>query len=175
MKNEASLIIIRNRHNGDTVIENVLNYVLSSPFAELDEVMVNGLTLDYYKMVEEFYEVQKPYSELDSHRRLFHMVLSARHSKHMQRTLEEAAKYFLCYMTMKDHQVLLVPHYGSEDNAYNYHWHAVVNVKSYSTGQTLLDKYTTYKEICDYLSKHQGVYWNYKYHTDKRIVASQYF
>ena len=58
---KALLIIIRNKHNGDTVIENVLNYVLSSPFAELDEVMVNGLTLDYYKMVEEFYEVQKPY------------------------------------------------------------------------------------------------------------------
>ncbi|MEE1077247.1 MAG: relaxase/mobilization nuclease domain-containing protein [Acutalibacteraceae bacterium] len=175
MKNKASVIIIRNRHNGDTVIENVLNYVLSSPFAELDEVMVNGLTLDYYKMVEEFYEVQKPYSELDSHRRLFHMVLSARHSKHMKRTLDEAAKYFLGYMTMKGHQVLLVPHYGSEDNAYNYHWHAVVNVKSYSTGQTLLDKYTTYKGICDYLSKHQGIYWNYKYHTDKRVVTGQCF
>ena len=150
MKNEASLIIIRNRHNGDTVIENVLNYVLSSPFAELDEVMVNGLTLDYYKMVEEFYEVQKPYSELDSHRRLFHMVLSARPSKHIQITLDEAAKYFLGYMTMKGHQVLLVPHYGSEDNAYNYHWHAVVNVKSYSTGKTLLDiiyffSFTIYK------------------------------
>ena len=93
----------------------------------------------------------------------------------MQRTLDEAAKYFLGYMTMKGHQVLLVPHYGSEDNAYNYHWHAVVNVKSYSTGQTLLDKYTTYKAICDYLSKHQGIYWNYKYHTDKRVVAGQCF
>ena len=175
MKNEASLIIIKNRHNGDTVIENVLNYVLSSPFAELDEVLVNGLTLDYYKMVEEFYEVQKPYKALDSHRRLFHMVLSARPSKHIQRTLDEAAKYFLGYMTMKGHQVLLVPHYGSEDNAYNYHWHAVVNVKSYSTGQTLLDKYTTYKEICDYLSSCQCICWNYKYHTDKRVVAGQYF
>lgn len=176
MKNEATLFIINNnKHNGDTVIENVLNYVLSSPFAEPDEVMVNGLTLDYYKMVEEFYEVQKPYKALDSHRRLFHMVLSARSSKYIQRTLDEAAKCFLDYMTMKGHQVLLVPHYGSEGNSYNYHWHAVVNVKSYLTGQTLWDKYATYKEICDYLSEHQGVCWDYKYHTDKRVVANQYF
>ena len=51
MKNKATLFIINNKHSGDTVIENVLNYALSSPFAELNEVMVNGLTLDYYKMV----------------------------------------------------------------------------------------------------------------------------
>ena len=119
--------------------------------------------------------MQKPYSELDNHRRLFHMVLSARPSKRIQRTLDEAAEYFLEYMIMKGHQVLLVPHYGSEGNLYNYHWHAVVNIKSYSTGQTLLDKYTTYKEICDYLSERQGICWEYKYHNDKRVVASQYF
>lgn len=66
------------------------------------------------------------------------MVLSARLSKYVQRTLDEAAKYFLDYMAMKGYQVLLVPHYGSEDNSYNCHWHAVVNVKSYLTGQHCL-------------------------------------
>ncbi|MEE0059314.1 MAG: hypothetical protein UE295_00650 [Acutalibacteraceae bacterium] len=76
---------------------------------------------------------------------------------------------------MKVHQVMLAPHYGSEGNAFNYHWHAVVNVKSYSTEKTLYDQCSTYKEICGCLSEHQGVYWNYKYHTDKRVVSNQYF
>ena len=176
MKNEASLIIIRNKHDGDTVIENVLNYVLSSPFAELDEVMVNGISdNDYYQMVQDFYSVQEPYTALKSHRRIFHMILSMRPCKNMQRNLDEGAEAFLEFMKIQGHQVLLVPHYGSKTNYAHYHWHAVVNVKSYSTGQTLLDKYTTYKEICDFLSECQGVYWDYKYHTDKRVVAGQYF
>ena len=175
MKNEATLLVIQNRHNGDTVIENVLNYVISSPFADLNEVMAYGLTLDYYKMIQEFYQVQEPYRELEKHRRIFHMVLSARPSKHIQRTLDEGAKYFLDYMIMKGHQVLLVPHDGSRTNCNNYHWHAVVNVKSYLTGETLYDRFATYKEICDYLIQNQNIHWDYKYHTDNKIISSEYF
>ncbi|MEE0061140.1 MAG: hypothetical protein UE295_09975 [Acutalibacteraceae bacterium] len=61
-----------------------MNYVLSSPFAELDEVMVNGISdNDYYQMVQDFYSVQEPYPVLKSHRRIFHMILSMRHCKNM--------------------------------------------------------------------------------------------
>ena len=175
MKNTPTLFIIQNRHNGDNVIENVLNYVISSPFAELDEAMAHGLTMDYYQMINEFYQVQEPYRELEKHRRIFHMVLSMRPCNNMQKILNEGAENFLNYMALNGHQVLLVPHYGSKGNAYNYHWHAVVNVKSYSSGDTLYDKYATYKKICDYLIECQGIQWDYKYHKDKRVVASQYF
>lgn len=176
MKNEASLIIIRNRHNGDTVIENVLNYVLSSPFAELDEVMVNGISdNDYYQMVQDFYSVQEPYTALKSHRRIFHMILSMRPCKNIQRNLDEGAEAFLEFMKRRGHQVLLVPHYGSKTNYAHYHWHAVVNVKSYTTGKTLLDKYSEFKLICDFMSQQSYIQWNYCYHNCDKIVPTEYF
>ena len=176
MKNEATLIVIRNRHNGYTVIENVLNYVLSSPFAELDEVMVNGISdNDYYQMVQDFYSVQEPYTALKSHRRIFHMILSMRPCKNMQRNLDEGAEAFLEFMKIHGHQVLLVPHYGSKTNYAHYHWHAVVNVKSYLTGNTLLDKFGEFKLICDFMSQQSSIQWNYCYHNCAKIVPAEHF
>lgn len=175
MKN-ATLFIIKNRHNGDEVIENVLNYTLSSPFADCEEIMVNGISsTDYQQMIQDFYRVQEPYPALEKHRRVFHMVLTTRVSKGMQRTLDEAAEDFLEYFMCKGHQVLLVPHYGSVTNDNHYHWHAVVNVKSYLTGETLYDKFSTYKEICDYLNQNPYTHWNYKYHKNDKIVPMEYF
>lgn len=172
---KATLIIIKNAHNGDTVIENVLNYVLSSIFADTDEIMVNGISNnDYSQMARDFYSVQEPYTELKTHRRVFHMILTTRVSKNMQRTLDEGAEAFLEFMKKHGHQVLLVPHYGSRKNSAHYHWHAVVNVKSYLTGNTLLDKYSTYKQICDYLNQNSYTDWKYGYHISDKTVPADY-
>lgn len=173
---EAKLIVIKNRHNGDNVIENILNYALSSPFADLDEIMVNGISNnDYYQMVQDFYAVQDPYPALKDHRRVFHMILTARVSKGIQRNLDEGAEAFLEYMKLLGHQVLLVPHDGSEHNAEHYHWHAVVNVKSYLTGMTLYDKYGEFKHITDFMNQQPYTHWTYYYHISDRIVPTEYF
>ncbi len=173
---EAKLIIIKNRHNGDNVIENVLYYALESPFADIEEIMVNGISdNDYDQMVRDFYAVQDPYPALQDHRRVFHMILTSRVSKNMQRNLDEGAVAFLEFMKLHGHQVLLVPHYGSKTNADNYHWHAVVNVKSYLTGKTLLDKYGEFKLITDFMNQQPYTHWTYDYHISDRIVPTQYF
>ena len=168
---KATLIVIQKRHNGDDVIENVLNYTLNSVFADVEEMMTNELCdYDLDKMIEQFYQVQEPYECLKSHRRLFHFLLTTRVSKNMARTLDEGAVALYDYCVQKGHQCLLVPHYGSQQNHNHYHWHAVVNVKSYMTGETLLDKYTTYQEIVNYLNQSPYVQWGWKYRKDKRFV-----
>jgi hypothetical protein len=144
--------------------------------ADLDEIMVNNISNnDYYQMVQDFYTVQDPYPALQNHRRVFHMILTARVSKGMERSLDEGAEAFLEYMKLLGHQVLLVPHYGSVHNAEHYHWHAVVNVKSYLTGKTLLDKYGEFKLICEYMNQQPYTYWKYSYHISDKIVPAQYF
>jgi len=173
---EATLIVIKNRHNGDNVIENALNYVLSSTFADTDEIMVNGISNnDYYQMIQDFYSVQEPYTALKTHRRVFHMILTTRVSKGMQQNLDEGAEAFLEFMKIHGYQVLLVPHYGSQTNAEHYHWHAVVNVKSYLTGKTLLDKYGEFKLICDFMNQQPYTHWKYSYHICDKIVPTEYF
>lgn len=150
--------------------------MLSSPFAELDEVMINGISdNDYYQMVQDFYSVQEPYTALKSHRRIFHMILSMRPCKNMQRNLDEGAEAFLEFMKRRGHQVLLVPHYGSKTNYAHYHWHAVVNVKSYTAGKTLLDKYSEFKLICDFMNQQPYTRWKYRYHNCDKIVPTVYF
>ena len=176
MKKEALMIIINNIHNGDTVIENVLNYVLASPFAEIDRMLVNKLSTDSFDhMVQDFYKTQEPYKALEKHRRLLHIILTTGISKGMEQTLDEAAQYLLDYCIQKGHQVLLVPHYAGSTNAELYHWHAVINIKSYINGKTLYDKFSTYKEICDYLNQSPYTHWKYRYHTYKHITPHEYF
>lgn len=93
----------------------------------------------------------------------------------MQRNLDEGAESFLEFMKINSHQVLLVPHYGSQINAKHYHRHTVVNVKSYTTGKTLLDKYSELKLICDFMSQQLYTRWKYRYHNCDKIVPTVYF
>ncbi|MEE1126406.1 MAG: hypothetical protein U0L18_10840 [Acutalibacteraceae bacterium] len=98
-----------------------------------------------------------------------------RSCKNMQRNLDEGAEAFLEFMKIRGHQVLLVPHYGSKTNYAHYHWHAVVNVKSYLTGNTLLDKFGEFKLICDFMSQQSYIQWNYCYHNCAKIVPAEHF
>lgn len=167
---KATLVVIQKRHEGDDVIENVLSYTLSSIFADTDELLTNELCdYDLDRMIEEFYRVQEPYPYLDKHRRLFHFILSTQANKNMQRILDEGARALCDYFMQLGHQCLLVPHYGSEGNCDHYHWHAVVNVKSYLTGETLLDKFTTYQAIVNYLNQNPYTQWSWRYSKDKRL------
>ena len=81
---------------------------------------------------------------------------------------------FLNYFTILGHQIILVPHYGSKTNMHNYHWHVVVNVKSYTTGITLLDKFTTYNDIVHYLNQNPYTHWKWCYHKNNNINLNEY-
>lgn len=92
----------------------------------------------------------------------------------MESAVDEGAYALLDYFTELGHQVLIVPHNGSKNNMYNYHWHVVVNVKSYSTGLTLLDKYSTYNAIINYLNQSPHTHWSWSYHNNERIKPQEY-
>lgn len=60
---EATLLVIRKPYQGNEVIENVLNYMIASPFAELDNIMTNQVcNYDFNQMVQDFYRIQEPYN-----------------------------------------------------------------------------------------------------------------
>lgn len=124
---DAKLFVIRKPHQGETVAENLLNYMIGSVFADEEGIMTNEISdtsLD--EMLEDIYQVQSQ-KNMVNHRAMFHMVLSTRPSKVSQTILDAGAQAILEYFSMLGHQVILVPHYGSENNCLNYHYHIAVN------------------------------------------------
>ena len=169
---DATLLVIRNQHQGDCVVENLIHYMLSSPFADTSEILANGMRIDSMQhMVEDIYAVQEPLN-MDHHRRMFHMVLTTRVSKDQQRNLDAGANAVCDYFVMLGHQTILVPHYGSADNYMNYHWHLAVNPISYQTGQRLWDKYETYGAIVQYLNENTIPDWGWKYKNVSRATIT---
>ena len=57
------------------------------------------------------------------------------------------------------HQFVMAPHYASVTNPEHYHWHVVVNVKSYTTDETMLDKYTAYGMFLKHLNDNPYTKW----------------
>lgn len=160
---DATLFVVRKPHQGDSVVENLLSYILGSPFADIDEMLTNLYHSESFdSMVQEIYSVQEPYN-MEHHRVMFHMVLSTRPSKVSQRILDEGAYAVLDYFNMLGHQAIIVPHDGSEGNCNNYHYHLIVNPLSATSKKRLLDKYETFNNIRDYLNCHTRSQWSWTY------------
>ena len=159
---DAMIIVFQSQHWGNSVIENVLSYVLKSPFAETDEILSNGIRSDSLQhMIEDFYAVQDM-RDMEQHRRVFHLAITTRNSKMMDTVMEDGAACLRNYCEMIGHQALLVPHYGSERHCMNHHWHIVINPISYITGQRLLDKYETFNNMTCYLNQNTRTSWTWK-------------
>lgn len=161
---EATLLVIRKPYQGNEVIENVLNYMIASPFAELDNIMTNQVcNYDFNQMVQDFYRIQEPYN-MQHHRILFHMVLSTRPSKVAQAVIDSGAEAVLDYFTTIGHQVVLVPHDGSKNSCENYHYHIAVNPISYLPDRRrLVDKFETFNSIRDYLNMYTCNSWSWQF------------
>ena len=160
---DARFFVVAKPHQGNTAVDNVIRYMVDSPFTDRDEILSNGVRTDStIHMIEDFYAVQKQ-SDMDDHRRLFHLLLTTRPSQIMYTILDSGALALRDYFAVLGHQVLLVPHYGSENSCNNYHWHVAVNTISYSTGMRLLDKYETFNAIKDYLNQNTRSSWAWQY------------
>lgn len=161
---KAKFMVIQHLHAGDDVIENILNYAIGSNYALFDKMMVNNLRTDSFQhMVEDFYATQEPYKCLQHNRRLFHFLLTTNYHKTMDRTLDEGAYALLQLFEELGHQCLLIPHYASVTNPEHYHWHVIVNVKSYITGETMYDRYTTYGALLKHLNQNPYTRWSWMY------------
>ena len=159
---EATLLVVRKSHQGDSAVDNVVSYMVTSPFATLEEIMAFGVRTDSIAhMIEDFYSVQD-LVDMDRHRRLFHFILTTRASRMVDVILEDGAEALLDYCAALGHQALLVPHYGSKGDYANNHWHAAINPVSYTTGQRMLDKYETFSEITAYLNQHTRSSWSWR-------------
>jgi hypothetical protein len=164
---DANLIVIRHQHQGDTVIENLLNYMVGSYFADDTEILTNNVRKDTFKhMVEDIYRVQDNL-DMNNHRRMFHMVLSTRPSKISQTVLENGAYTLREYFNSIGHQAVFVPHYGSAKNMYNFHYHVAVNPICYIDNTRMIDKFETYNAITDYLNQNTINCWGWKFHNNK--------
>lgn len=178
-KKKATLLVMQKRYEGDCSIDNVINYACNSIHADLDNILTNEISdCDINQMICDFYRIQEPYPCLEKHRRLFHIILTARYSKGIERNLNEGAYALYDYLVTSGHQCLMVPHVGSDHNDCHYHYHVIINVKSYTDGTTMLDKYTTYQAMIDYMNNHpiSGLYtqWNYKYSGNKKVKLEEY-
>ena len=160
---DAMILVVRRPHQGDSVIENVVRYMVNSPFSDWEEIMANGVRTDSIAhMIEDFYAVQDPL-DMEQHRRVFHMILTTRTSRMMDTILEDGAMALRDYCALRGHQVLLVHHYGSASDCLNDHWHAAVNPISYATGQRLLDKFETFSAISAYLNQNTRSHWSWRF------------
>lgn len=167
MKN-ATLFVIRKPHQGDDVVENLLNYMIGSVFFDEEGMMTNAVSeTSYDQMIADIYQVQSQ-KNMTAHRAMFHMVLSTRPSKTAQIVLDTGAAALVDYFTLLGHQVIVVPHYGSERNCLNYHYHIALNPISLD-GKRLHDKWETYNNIVSYLEQHTRNTWSWTYTTPTTI------
>ena len=160
---DATLFVVGKSHQGDDVIENLLNYMINSIFADCDEMLTNLSHSDSFdSMMYEICQVQEPFN-MEHHRVMFHFILSTRPSHISQRILTDGAYAILDYFNMLGHQVIIVPHYGSNHNADNFHYHIAVNPVSATSQKRLLDKYETYNNIRDFLNLNTHSCWSWRY------------
>ena len=107
------ILVMKKRYDGNTAIDNVLRYILSSPFADLENIMAVNLSTDNFdNILKEFYDVQEPY-KIENHRRLMHVVLTTRANKFMEQDTLAGAFKIMEYFEHLGYQVLAVPHLGS--------------------------------------------------------------
>lgn len=89
---KGTLLVVRKPYQGDTVIQNTLNYAIGSLFADEEDILTSHIDNedDSDQIIEEYYRLQAPYNMTD-HRRMFHFILTTRTSKSMCTILEEGA------------------------------------------------------------------------------------
>jgi len=159
---DATIFVVRKQHQGYEVVENVLNYILDSPYADLDDIMSNGTSLESFdQMVADIYNIQGQVN-MDHHRAMFHLILSTRPSKASQRIIENGAYALLDYFQLMGYQAVLVPHDGSQGHFKNYHCHIAVNPISF-TGERMQDKFETFNHMRDYLNTHTCNTWSWRF------------
>ena len=162
---DAKMYVIRKPHQGDEVVENVLNYMIGSPYAYEEDIMTYEVSCDSFdQMVYDIHEVQALKS-MENHRGLFHLVLSTRPSKAAQRILDTGAQAILEYFEMTGHQAVVIPHYGSTSNNLNYHYHIALNPISLDGKRRLYDKWGTFSDMVAYLNTNTPNNWTWQYTT----------
>lgn len=166
---QCTLVVIRKPHQGDNVIDNLVSYTINSIFAEPDEMQTTYIreNCNIDDIIEDFYQSQQEY-DMTNHRVMFHFILTTRVSKDMCFILDEAATALNEYFYNLGIQSVIVPHYGSEKNCFNIHYHVIINPISTTTNIRMLDKFGTYQTIIDYLNLNTHGQWNWKFHTRKK-------
>ena len=117
----------------------------------------------FEQILEDIYHVQAQ-KDMTNHRAMFHMILSTRPSKNSQSIIDSGAELLVDYFQILGHQVVAVPHYGSENNCMNYHYHIALTPISLD-GKRLLDQYDTYNNIINYLNHNSYTSWSWAYTT----------
>lgn len=95
---KGTLLVVRKPYQGDTVIQNTLNYAIGSLFADEEDILTSHIDNedDSDQIIEEYYRLQAPYNMTD-HRRMFHFILTTRTSKSMCTILK---KVLMLYRTI---------------------------------------------------------------------------
>ena len=160
---KGKLFVINKKYTELQAIDNVIGYAIDSYFAEHDDILYSLVNNGCYQdIIEDF---SKTHNVLESpvKRKIFHFILSTPIAKDMERTLLEGANVLKAYFEYYGHQAVLVPHFSSENNCNNYHWHIVVNTVSITTGDVLQDRYETYNSIISFLNQNTGTEWSWSY------------
>ena len=73
---KGTLLVVRKPYQGDTVIQNTLNYAIGSLFADEEDILTSYIDNgdDSDQIIEEYYRLQAPYNMTD-HRRMFLNIL----------------------------------------------------------------------------------------------------
>lgn len=142
---------------------NVITRAVMEPLSDILDKIVALLEDEWYR----------PCQLLAENQYVMHFVLTTTNHVTKDRTLDEGAYALADLLHSMGYQFVMVPHRASTTNPEHYHWHVVVNVKSYTTGKTLLDKYSTYGMILNHLNNNPYTKWGwmYRYDTDPKFLS----
>lgn len=64
---KGTLLVVRKPYQGDTVIQNTLNYAIGSLFADEEDILTSHIDNedDSDQIIEEYYRLQAPYNMTD--------------------------------------------------------------------------------------------------------------
>jgi hypothetical protein len=160
---KGNLFVINKKYTEMYAIDNVIGYAIDSYFTEHDDILYSLVNTDCYQnLIKDFYNTHNVLNK-EVKRKMFHFILSTPIARDMERTLSEGANAVKEYFEYYGHQSVLVPHFASNHNCYNYHWHVIVNSVSCTTRNVLQDLYETYNAIINYLNQNTCTEWSWSY------------
>ncbi len=156
----SELIIVKNKYNDDSAVEDVIRYICASPYA-VSYKFISVIADDYIQCIDAFNQVQVK-ADKNNGKRISHFIIGFEDQQYERQEIEKIACCVAMYFgVIKKHQTVYSIHAGSHKNRNNWHIHFVLNSINFMTGNRFSETNKDFYDMLYYLKTEYGIdiYW----------------